>query len=231
MDPGDVTALHVYQYMDERGKRSHVQANRELALLQAGFKKAVRWGDVSVSPVVKIERFKEYPRKRYVQDWELEAFKEHAGHLIAAYIDFQYLTALRQGDILRIRLSEIKDDGIYVRISKTGQERIITWTTALKEAVRNARSLARPVRGMYLFCTRTGSPYTSNGFQSNWKRSMRSALKAGVLRERFTTIDIRAKSASDANDLARAQDLLGHANSKVTKVHYRRLAERVEPLK
>ncbi len=132
---------------------------------------------------------------------------------------------------MRIRLSEIKDDGIYVRISKTGQERIITWTTALKEAVRNARSLARPVRGMYLFCTRTGSPYTSDGFRSIWHRRMCSALQDQVLGERFNTHDIRAKSASDANDLARAQDLLGHANCKVTKVHYRRLAELVEPLK
>lgn len=231
MNPMDVTARHIYQYMDERGKRSEVQANRDLSLLQAVFKKAVRWGDVSVSPVVKIERFKEYPRKRYIQDWEFSAFKKNAGQLIAAYMDFQYLTALRQGDILRIRLSEIKSDGIHVTVSKTGQERIITWTPLLKEAVRNARSVPRPVRGMYLFCTRTGSRYTTDGFRSIWQRRMRSALEDGTLGERFTTHDIRAKSASDANDLARAQDLLGHANDKITKEHYRRLPEQVKPLK
>jgi len=204
---------------------------RELALLQAVFKKGVRWGDVSVSPVVKIERFKEHPRKRYVQDWEFDAFKSYAGQLIAAYMDFQYLTALRQGDILRVHLNEIKDDGIHVTISKTGKERIITWTPTLRAAVRDARMLPRPVRGMYLFCTRTGSRYTTDGFRSIWHRKMRSALEVGVLRERFTTHDIRAKSASDANDLERAQDLLGHANNKVTREHYRRLPELVKPLK
>ena len=204
---------------------------RELALLQAVFKKGVRWGDVSVSPVVKIERFKEHPRKRYVQDWEFDAFKSYAGQLIAAYMDFQYLTALRQGDILRVHLNEIKDDGIHVTISKTGKERIITWTPTLRAAVRDARMLPRPVRGMYLFCTRTGSRYTTDGFRSIWHRKMRSALEVGVLRERFTTHDIRAKSASDANDLERAQDLLGHANNKVTREYYRRLPELVKPLK
>lgn len=231
MAPDDVTARHIYQYMDERGIRSKVQANRDLALLQAVFKKGVRWGDVSVSPVVKIERFKEHPRKRYVQDWEFDAFKSYAGQLIAAYMDFQYLTALRQGDILRVHLNEIKDDGIHVTISKTGKERIITWTPTLRAAVRDARMLPRPVRGMYLFCTRTGSRYTTDGFRSIWQRKMRSALEIGVLRERFTTHDIRAKSASDASDLQRAQDLLGHANNKVTREHYRRLPELVKPLK
>ena len=170
-------------------------------------------------------------RTRYVQDWEFIAFKNHAGQLIAGYMDFQYLTALRQGDILRVHLNELKDDGIHVSISKTGKERIITWTPTLREAVRDARLLPRPVRGMYLFCTRTGSRYKTDGFRSIWQRKMRSALDSGVLGERFTTHDIRAKSASDANDLERTQDLLGHASNKVTRERYRRLPEHVKPLK
>jgi integrase len=60
---------------------------------------------------------------------------------------------------------------------------------------------------------------------------MVKALKEGVLAVRFTTHDIRAKAATDAGNIERASELLGHSDSRVTGKYYRRLAERVQPLK
>jgi len=228
----DVTQQHIYQYLDERGKRSQVQANRELALLSHMFKKAVRWGDLhhSENPCVGIERFKEVPRDRYIEDWEYHAFREHAGDLIAAYMDFKYLSGLRQGDTLQLRLDQLKDDGIHVTIGKTGKRIVISWSPALRDAVDAAKRLRRPVRGLYLFCNRKGQPYTGSGFRSLWQRRMRSALAKGVLKERFREHDIRAKAASDA-DRAHATELMAHLDAKTTAKHYRRKPEIVRPLK
>jgi integrase len=196
------------------------------------FKKAVRWGDLhhSQNPYVGIERFKEAPRDRYIEDWEYQAFRKHAGDLIAAYMDFKYLTGLRQGDLLQLRLDQLKEDGIHLTVGKTGKHIIISWTDALHDAVGAIRGLRRPVRGLFLFCNRKGQPYTGNGFRSLWQRRMRSALATGLLKERFREHDIRAKAASDV-DRAHATELMAHLDAKTTAKHYRRKPEIVRPLK
>lgn len=228
----DVTVQHIYQYMNERGKSSEVQANREIALLSHMFKKAVFWGDIhpSENPCIGIERFKETPRNRYVEDHELEAFLAHAGDFIAAYARFKVLTAFRQGDILSLRLDQLRDDGIHLTIGKTGKPIVMAWSDELRKAVQAAKRLPRPVRGLYLFCNRKGQPYTGNGFRSIWQRRMRSALDKGVLKERFREHDLRAKAASDA-ERNHATELLAHLDSRTTSRHYRRKPEVIRPLK
>ncbi len=82
-----------------------------------------------------------------------------------------------------------------------------------------------------LFRTRTGTPYTGSGFRAIWQRYMRSAIRDGVLRERFADHDIRAKSATDA--VAQGLDatrLLGHSDPQVTHRHYLRGAAVVRPI-
>jgi integrase len=56
-------------------------------------------------------------------------------------------------------------------------------------------------------------------------------LKETTITERFTEHDLRAKCASDAESLGRAQQLLGHADSKITARVYRRKPEVVRSLR
>ena len=119
-----------------------------------------------------------------------------------------------------MRLDQIKDNGIHVTISKTGKRIVIKWSNALRTAVTEVRKIPRPIRGLHLFCTRYGKPYTVSGFSSIWQRKMKSAVAMGVLKERFTDHDLRRKTASDLDDPERAQRLLGHANIGTTKRHY-----------
>jgi integrase len=187
------------------------------------FKHAVMWGDLhhSANPCVTLQRFKEHARDRYVEDWECTAFKEHAGPLIAAYMEFKYLTGFRQGDILAMRRDQLKDDGIHITIGKSGKKYIMGWSDDLQAAVAAIGQLKRPVRGLYLFCTRTGQPYTGNGFRSIWQRKMKSALEKGILKERFHDHDIRAKTTSDT-DSQHAVELMTHQDGRITKKYYRR---------
>lgn len=227
--PSDLTTQMIYQYMDARGKKSQVQANRELSLLAQIYKKGIRWGIVDHNPCQGVERFKESPRTRYIENEEYIAFREYAGPLIAGYMDFKLLTGLRKGDILRLRLNQLKDDGIHVHISKTDKNVVFEWTPALREAVANIRAIARPVTSMYLFCTRKGAPYSVSGFSSIWQRKIVAALEKGVIQSRFSDHDIRAKAASDA-DPKHAQELLAHLDSKTTERHYRRKEKMIKPL-
>ena len=71
--------------------------------------------------------------------------------------------------------------------------------------------------GPWLFCNRRGEYYLNeeneaHGFQSVWGRFMTRVLAETGLQTRFAERDIRAKVASDADSLQRAQEILGHAD-------------------
>lgn len=234
--PADqVTKRTIYAYLDAR-KQTPIQANREFALLSHAYKKAIRWGVVDENPCQGVEKFKEKSRNRYVTDQELEAFKQSAGNLIATYLDFKYLTALRKKDILSLKREQIKEDGIHLTTSKTGKAIIIEWSPALREVVEKAKRLhcqnPNTVRfSQHLFCTRKGTAYTPDGFSTNWQRQMNKALEKGVLTDRFTEHDIRAKAGSDSESIEAARDLLTHDSTSTTQQSYRRKAAVVKPLK
>lgn len=96
---------------------------------------------------------------------------------------------------------------------------------------------ARPVDiGPWLFCNRSGDCYLNddneaNGFQSIWGRFMIRVLAETGLKARFSERDIRAKVASDADSLQRAQEILGHADPALTKRVYVRKPQLVRPAK
>ena len=164
-----------------------------------------------------------------MEDAELEAFKAVAGEFLSAYVDFKYLTGLRKGDILKLRLDALTDEGIAVTQAKTGGRLIFLWEPELRAAVDRIRALPRPIRGLFLFCTRKGRAYSASGFDSIWQRAMVKAMEKGALRERFTEHDIRAKTATD--DPIHAQKRLGHKSSAMTDRHIKvRTVERVSPL-
>ncbi|MCZ6657400.1 MAG: tyrosine-type recombinase/integrase, partial [Gammaproteobacteria bacterium] len=230
MQPQMISPQAIYFYMDHRALSSKIGANREKALLSHVINYAIRWGLCSTNPCREVKRFTEKPRDRYVEEWEFQAFKAHASDLIAAFMQFALLTALRVGDILAMRLDQIHDDAVHVTESKTGRRKEIERTPALDDAIERVRQVKRPIRSLYLFSNRRGQPYTYGGFKSNWDRAMASAVEKGILNERFNIHDLRRKAGSETH-LEHAQRLLGHSNAQTTVKHYRVKPERVKPLR
>ena len=233
----DLTPRAIYQFMDARAETSEIRANRELAMLSAMYRKAVRWGYAEMNPCLGIERFQEQPRDRYVTDNEYKAFQQflvrEKNWLILRYMDFKVLTGLRQTTILTLMRGALRDEGIYFHASKNKEERIIEWTPLLRQATKavlELQSESRRVQSMHLFATRKGTPYTPDGFRSIWQRAMAKALKEGAVKKRFQERDIRAKTGSDATSDLHAQELLAHLNLNTTKRHYRRKVPVVKPL-
>ncbi|WP_242489940.1 tyrosine-type recombinase/integrase [Noviherbaspirillum cavernae] len=148
------------------------------------------------------------------------------------------LTGLRKGDILHLTKADCQEDGIHVQPSKTrkktGKRLIYEWTPELRAAVDDA-VVVRPALSHYLFCNRFGRPLfeeakgTTKGFDTVWQSFMERLLKESKVAERFTEHDLRAKVGSDAESLARAQQLLAHADARTTKRIYRRKPERIKP--
>lgn len=228
MRPGDLRPMHVARYLDLRGETAPIRANREKSLLSHVFTTAMRWGIIDSNPCRGVARNTETPRDRLVTDAELAAFRIFAelsgntGQLLSIVARLAYLTSQRRGDLLKLRLDRLTDDGIMIQQGKTGAKVLIEWTPALRECVATLRALPRPVRGLYLICNKLGQAYTDSGFKSMWGRVMDAWCEAGG--ERFTFHDLRAKAITRmVEDGRQARDLSGHAtDAMIAKVYDRR---------
>ena len=247
---------HVYLYVDKRSVKKpndkgvmtggRTVAHREIEVLSHAFTKAVEWGLLDRHPFkgeVRLEG--EAPRDRYVEDHEIAALlaikprrKKGSARMVQTYIRLKLLTGLRRGDLLRLTMEAIREDGIHVQPSKTrgssGVRQIFTWDAGgLRRAAVEDAKAARPCLSPWLFCNDVGASYfdedtgTASGWDSLWNRFMTRAVSEGHLKTRFTEHDLRAKAGSDQETLERARALLGHTDSRTTARVYRRKPEEV----
>lgn len=243
----DIKPRHVYQYVDRsQGKTG---ARREIEVLSHALTKAVEWGLIDRHPFKGEVRLKgEKSRTRYIEDWEIVEClsldsKRKAGSVLAiqAYIRIALLTGMRRGDLLRLTMSDLQEDGIHVTPRKTqgttGKSLIIAWSDELRSAIGSAKA-ARPVKlAPYLFCNRDGKCYfdeetgRAGGWESMWRGFIDRVMEETEVKERFTEHDLRAKCASDAQSLEHARTLLSHADARLTERVYRRKPELVQPLR
>lgn len=187
----DVRPAHIAQYLDNHAHK--VTANREIALLSTIFAHAMRWGWCDRNPCKGVHRNTEKHRDRYITDDELKRLREVANDQFRCIIDLAYLTAMRKGDILRLKLSDAREDGLYVEQGKTGKRQVFEMEPSLRALLARIRSLRRRVGSIWLFCNRNGQPYTEGGFNSNWKRLV---TRSGVEDVHFH--DSRARTLTDA---------------------------------
>ncbi len=80
-----------------------------------------------------------------------------------------------------------------------------------------------------LFTAQHGGRLSSRGFKTAWARPMGAYAAAGGMQ--FRENDVRAKTASDASSLQRAQEILGHEEASTTARDYRRGVAKVTPLR
>lgn len=224
MAPGDLKPVHIYDF---RALRPSVQGNREVAVLSAVMTYAVELGAVDRNLVREVKRTREAPRDRYVSDAEIEAFLAHCSAFLKAYVRLKLLTGVRQGQLLAIRLADWDGDRLRVGGTKGGKETYYAGD-GLEEAITACLAIRKghALRSMYLFATRDGQQYSSDGFRSIWQRVMVKFVDKGG--RRFTEHDLRAKVASD--DPVNAQTRLQHRSNAMVKTVYDRKPAEVHVL-
>lgn len=240
MRPEDVKPRHISQYLALRTAK--VRANREIALLSHVFTKALNWGVVEHHPCLKIEKNEEYSRDRYITDEELAAFSEYCPKWLRLYIRLKYLTGLRQGDLLKLRWSNVTEKALSLTIAKSGrgnkrkgQLRVeYQMTPGLAQVLKDLRSLQRVGNSTApIFLSRSGKPHSNSSLDSAWDRAWSKVRREQACLEHFREHDVRAKSATDAE--LHGQDataLLSHSDKKTTRAYLRsRLPVRITPLR
>jgi integrase len=193
----------------------------------------VRMGLINANPCKQVRRNEENPRTREVLDSEVVAFMAHCPLWLQAYIRLKLLTGLRQGDMLNIRLDQMREDGLFVQTGKRGKRLLFTWNADLHASINTIKAQHHRVTGLYLInSARNGTKLSSSGFKTAWARAMAKTMEAGALSERLAENDLRAKVATEAIELGKNESaMLGHSSDAVTKRHYVRGTQKVEPLR
>lgn len=216
----------VAEYLRIRGMSSKVRANRERALFSTIFNHARSWGYTDITnPCSGIKGFKEKARDRYVSDDEYSAVWACAHPTVQDAMDLALCTGQRPADVLKIVTTDIVEGRLQVAQNKTGKKLRIGIEGELADVIARIMSKPRNPTNLALLQDPDGQRLTYFALRSRFDKARQAA---GVS---FQFRDLRAKAATDTEDLAHAQRLLGHKNRSTTEIYTReRRGELVKPL-
>lgn len=224
MDRDKIRPEHIRRYMDKRGVRSKVQANREKAFLSRLYQWGYERGLVTSNPCKGVRKFKEESRTRYITDEEYAAVFNHACPVVQKGMEISYCCALRKGDVLTMAPAQVRAEGIYVKQAKNKTEQIREWSPRLRDVMAiNLPGIASTTRVIH---NKRGQPVTGDSFSKLWAKARKAAMEAHPeLEFDFTFHDIKARAISDWE--GNKQDFGGLKSASMVPV-YDRKTKRVE---
>lgn len=206
--PSDVRPTHVAAFLDTYPAKT--QADRIIALLSHVYKQAIRWGHCDTNPCSGVERNNAGKRDVYVTHEQFWSAWRDAGEMMQLAMELAYVTGQRQGDILGLKWSDCRDDGVYFTQGKTGRRLRVEWSEWLRDVLARCKATQSDALGFYVLADRRGQRITSSGFQTAWQRFMHDRP------DRFQFKDIRKKSANDAA----SGEHLGHTTDRTLQQWY-----------
>ncbi|MFC4526359.1 tyrosine-type recombinase/integrase [Dyella halodurans] len=227
---------HVKAFLDWRGDKAKVRANRDKALLSHIWNWAREKGYTALpNPCAGVKGFKETGRDVYIEDVDYQAVWDFASAPLRDAMDLAYLTAQRVSDTLAMDVRDIRGGFLHVRQSKTGAKRrieIVGELAALLDRIADRKG-GYKVHATRLVIGEDGQPWSYDRL----RRAFRAACTSvGIEPEAFQLRDLRAKAATDkadsAGDIREAQKQLGHSSVVMTEQYTRnRRGAKVTPTK
>ncbi len=235
-----ISPQFIAQYRDKRGQIAPVRANREISLFSHVWNLAREWGyTAKENPVKGVRKNKETPRDFYADDQVWSAVYSQASEELRDAMDLNYLTGQRPADVLKMRLSDIKDGALEVTQNKTKKKLRILIEDELASTLDRIKSRNRKVSSLFLIATQSGTALNQSTLRIRFDNARNIAEKRALelgdtnlaLKIRaFQFRDIRPKAASEIS-LEHASKLLGHTDQEITSKVYRRVGEVVKPTK
>lgn len=211
---------HIREYLDIRGKQTKVQANREHSFMSKVFSWAYERGKVSINPCLKVRKFTEKSRDRYITDEEYQAVLAEAPALLVAAMEISYCCAARQGDVINLERGQLLKEGLFIEQGKTNKRQIKRWSPRLRRAVNIL--LNQPVpHSRWLFVSNHGKQISENTLR-HWYRKAKdqAAITHPELSFDFTFHDIKAAAIS--NYEGDKQKFSGHKTASQVAVYDRK---------
>lgn len=216
-DPEQVTTKTVYAIQSSLADTPNM-ANRVITVLRMVFDYGVKHRQgITANPCTGVKRLTERKRERLLTDDEWHAIHGAAGARLQIIMELQHLTGQRISDVLSIRRSQIKDDGIAFTQAKTGAKLLVRWTPELRAAVASANALSADRPALTLLRGKYGGPPDYRSVVKQWQDACAAAAV-----EDAKLNDGRALSATSTKRQGKsAQALLGHTSPAMTERYLR----------
>ncbi|HLX29792.1 MAG TPA: tyrosine-type recombinase/integrase [Casimicrobiaceae bacterium] len=210
----------IREYMD---RRPAIAGTREKAAFSLVFTFARERGLTDApNPATGIRGTKS-KRDVYVTDDMLRPVLDECDRDTADYVEVVYRTGADAGVAALWRAESVREGALHVQRTKTSLRVRIELAGPLATIIE--RRLAGRVGNVYLFARADGEPIGLQTLQRRFREARARTPMTWWLK------DLRAKAASDANDLKAAQALLGHADEATTAGYRRaRIGERAMPI-
>lgn len=192
-------------------------ANRCLTVLRITFDYALDMLLISSNPAVGVKRLDEKKRDRLLSHAELAAVRAVAPARLAVLLDLMYLTGQRVKDVLLIKRTDLREDGIYFKQQKTGKQLVVQWSPELREVVDRAKGLYGNVKAFTLLHGRTGKAPDYRTTRDQWTLACKRAGVSGAQLR-----DLRAMSLTHAEQQGfNPTALAGHTSEAMTRRYLR----------
>ena len=227
----DIRPKDIYKYRDARERKNgRAQAQNEIEKLSAIMSKAIEWGVIERNYCKELRGLSLSARERYITDDEFNKIYQAATPQMQCIIDIGYLTGLRINDILKIKLSDIKNNELSIIVEKTGKRVVYQLIDDLEIAIERAKKLPKKIDSVYLLSGVRGNKLSYKTFNDHWHKLLK---RVGLLEADIHFHDLRGKAATDAGDMGiDAQKLLGHKHRAMTERYMKaREIDKVTPLK
>jgi integrase len=202
--------------------RSDAATNRAMACLRHMLRKAVEWDMLKHSPFDKggsLHIKENNERDRFLSEDEIPKLLAECQPYLREVVECALHTGMRKSEILDLKWSQIRNDHIYLRKTKSNKKREIPINNDLAALFKQIRQ-RRHLTFEYVFV-----------YQGRRIGSVKTAFNAALKRaniEDFRFHDLRHTFASyfamRTGDLKALQEILGHADIKTT-MRYAHLAK------
>ncbi|MFD1260640.1 tyrosine-type recombinase/integrase [Entomomonas asaccharolytica] len=236
----EITSHHIAQYRDARTAK--VRANREMSLLSHIYNIAKEWGYVTYNPVTGVRKNKEKLRDYYADDEVFLAVYKHSPQELKDAMMIAYFTGQRPADAIKIRLSHITEDHLFIGQNKTTHKLRIklnneTGRTGLGLLIDDILKRKNDSSPYLITIKDRGMTYSMRRYR--FENARNTAINEALANndeefakhiKEFQFKDLRPKAASDMNNIELASKLLGHTKEEITKKIYIRVGQEVEPV-
>ncbi|MBS0368447.1 MAG: tyrosine-type recombinase/integrase [Proteobacteria bacterium] len=228
----EITPSIVATFVDQWEGRRSAQAYR--GHLTKFFAWCCRKGLMNTNPAREVTVEAPPQRDVYITDEQYTAIRNaclvgkdgrptRTGEMIQCYMDLLYLMYQRGTEIRLLKWSDVKDDGILFKPTKTekssGTKVLVPVGADVKTVLAKLKRI-RKINSMYVIHTEHGQPYTAHGIGSLFERACERAKVEGV-----TLKDIRAKAATDASNSGYTDEqiktALAHTDVSTTRKYIR----------
>ncbi|NIY98869.1 tyrosine-type recombinase/integrase [Salipiger sp. HF18] len=214
VDPAKLRAVHVYEMRDALADKP-TDANRKIDTLLVLMKYAVQIGWIDRNPAQDIQRLSPTGKKR--KPWPadlIEAFRAEAEGRALLLFEMLLGTGQRIDDVLKLRWSDLDDDGFTLVQGKTKAELYIPLTDRLRAVLA-----AEKKRGLFIVCREDGQRIS---YPSAHKDIMTVRRKIGA-----EDYDIHALRYAAASEIAaipgmtsdHVKAITGHASGAMIRLY------------